>query len=114
MRVALVVPRSVDDDDVRRAVTATYRELVAAGHEVDCFVIGDPRLVDELEVEDRTRLCVVDDGFRSGTWATRAPAMARAVRQAMVRVAAGRLRAVVTRAQRHAEYDAFVQPRWER
>jgi hypothetical protein len=118
VRVALVVPRSLDDDDVRRAATTTYRHLVAAGHEVDCFVIGDPRVVGAFEVDagvgDRTRLCVIDDGFRSETWDGRAPVLARAAQQTMARVAARRLRALVTRANARAEYDAFVQPRWER
>jgi hypothetical protein len=114
VRIALVVPRSLDDDDVRRAATVTYRELVDEGHEVDWFVIGDPRVVDGLEVDDRTRLCVVDDGFRAERWEARAPAVTRAAQHAMVRVAATRLRALVARAQRRSAYDAFVQPRWGR
>jgi hypothetical protein len=44
VRVALVVSRSLDDDAVRHAATSTHRELVAEGHDVDCFVIADPRV----------------------------------------------------------------------
>jgi hypothetical protein len=114
VRVALVVPRSLDDDAVRRAVAATYRDLVGEGHEVDCFVVGDPRVVGELATDDRTRLCVVDDGFRSEHWEARAPAVTRAAQRAMARVAATRLRTLLTRAHRRMPYDAFVQPRWDR
>jgi hypothetical protein len=114
VRVALVVPWSLDEDVVRRAATDTYRELVAEGHEVDCFVVGDPRAVDAFAADDRTRLCVVDDGYRSEQWEARAPAVARVAQQAMARVAAARLRTLVTRSHRRAAYDAFVQPDWDR
>ena len=113
VRVALVVPRSMEDVAVRRATATTYRELVAAGHDVDCFLVGDPRVAEALEAFDRTRLCVVDDGFRSEQWAARAPTVTRSAQQLMARVATARLRAVVARAHRRAAYDAFVQPRWE-
>jgi len=103
----------MEDVAVRRATATTYRELVAAGHAVDCFVVGDPRRVEDLEPGDRTRLCVVDDGFRSERWASRAPTVTRTAQQLMARVAARRLRALVARSHRRLEYDAFVQPRWE-
>jgi len=114
VRVALVVPRSLDDDAVRRAAEVTYRDLVGEGHEVDCFVVGDPRVVGEFGPDDRTRLCVVDAGFRLEHWEARAPAVARAARLATARVAATRLRTLVMRAHRRAAYDAFVQPQWAR
>ena len=112
MRVALVVSRSLDDDAVRHATTLTYRELVAEGHDVDCFVTGDPRVVGEFADQDRTRLCVVDHGYRAEPWEARSPAVARTAQRVMARVAAARLRALVTRAHRREAYDAFVQPRW--
>ena len=114
VRVALVVPRSLDDDAVRRAAETTYRDLVGEGHEVDCFVVGDPRRVEDLEPGDRTRLCVVDDGFRSERWAPRAPTVTRTAQQLMARVAATRLRTLLTRAHRRMPYDVFVQPPWDR
>jgi hypothetical protein len=113
VRVALVVPRSMDDVAVRRAAEATYHDLAEAGHEVDCFVVGDPRAVEGFAGAERTRLCVVDDGFRSERWRGRAPAVAGVAREVMARVAVTRLRALVTRADRRAAYDAFVQPRWD-
>jgi len=113
VRIALVVPRSVDDAAVRRVAATTYRDLLAEGHDVDCFVVGDPRCAESLAAPDRTRLCVVDDGFRAERWQAGRPAVARAVQQAMARIAATRLRAVVARAHRRASYDAFVQPRWD-
>ena len=88
-----MVPRSIDDDAVRRAADVTYHDLVTEGHEVDCFVVGDPRVVSAFG-GDRTRLCVVDDGFRSEQWQAQAPAIARAAQQLMTRVAARRLRAL--------------------
>ena len=99
---------------MRRAAEVTYRDLVGEGHEVDCFVVGDPRVVDEFGPHDRTQLCVVDDGFRPEHWEARAPTVARAAQLAMARLAATRLRALVTRAHRRRPYDAFVQPRWDR
>jgi hypothetical protein len=113
VRVALVVLRSMDDAAVRRAAEATYRDLAAVGHEVDCFVVGDPRVVEGFAGAERTQLCVVDDGFRSEQWEGRAPAVVRTAREVMVRVAATRLRALVARADRRSAYDAFVQPRWD-
>jgi len=114
VRVALVVSRSLDDDAVRDAATVTYHELVAEGHEVDCFVMADPRAVDAFADGDRTQLCVVDHGYRAEQWEGRSAAVARAAHGVMARVAAARLRALVTRADRREAYDAFVQPRWPR
>ena len=112
VRVALVVPRSVDDDAVRDATLESYRALVTEGHEVDCFLVADPRSVDDFGDADRTRLCVVDHGFRAERWSGRPPGLARAVEVTCVRAATVRLRALVARAHRRAAYDAFVEPRW--
>jgi hypothetical protein len=110
VRIALVVPRSVDDDAVRRAALDVYHELTAAGHEVDCFVIADPNGVDGF-LEDRTRLCVVDQGFRRERWSNRSPALTRVVERASIRAAGMRLNTIVARAHHRLAYDAFVQPR---
>jgi hypothetical protein len=104
----------VDDDAVRRAALETYRDLVAEGHEVDCFLVADPHTVEHFGDASRTRLCVVDHGFRAERWSDRSPGLARAVERAAVRAATTRLRALVARANRRAAYDAFVQPRWPR
>ena len=111
MRVALVVPRSVDDDGVRSAALEAYRDLVADGHEVDCFLIADPKGVDGFGGAERTRLCVVDHGFRRERWSNRSRALGRTVERASVRAATLRLNAIVARAHQRAAYDAFVQPR---
>ncbi len=114
MRVALVVSRSLDDAAVLHAATLTYRELIVEGHDVDCFVMADPRFVGEFADGDRTQLCVVDHGYRAERWEARSAAIARATKRVMARVAAARLRALVTRAHQCEMYDAFVQPRWPR
>ena len=101
----------MDDAAVRDATIATYRDLVAAGHDVDCFLVADPRRLDAF-TGDRTRLCVVDHGFRAGRWAQRPPAVASAAEAVMVRAARRRLRAMVGRSNRRVPYDAFVHPRW--
>jgi hypothetical protein len=111
VRVALVVPQSVDDDAVRDATIATYRDLVAEGHDVDCFLVADPRSLDGFGDDARTRLCVVDHGYRAERWSRCSPLLARAVERASLRAATKRLRALVARADRRAAYDAFVQPR---
>ena len=102
----------MDDDAVRSAALDTYRELVAEHHEVDCFLVADPRALDGFDDDARTRLCVVDHEFRSERWAGRSPAIVRVAESVMVRVAAMRLRRLLARANRRARYDAFVQPRW--
>jgi hypothetical protein len=114
VRIALVVPRSMDDDAIRDAAAETYRELVAEGHDVDCFVVADPSTVEGFTGEARTRLCVVDHGFRSEQWSRRPPTIASAAEAVMVRVAASRLRALLARADRRAGYDAVIEPRWSR
>jgi hypothetical protein len=113
VRIALVVPRSMDDDAVRSAAIATYRDLVAEDHEVDCFLVADPRGLDGFGVDARTRLCVVDHEFRAERWSNRSPALARVTEYLLVRVAALRLRRLLARANRRVAYDAFIQPRWQ-
>lgn len=109
-----MVPRSIDDDAVRRATLETYRDLVAEGHEVDCFLVADPRAIEGSDDVVRTRLCVVDHGFRADRWSDRSPALAGVVERASVRAAMLRLRALVARTDRRDAYDAFVQPRLPR
>jgi hypothetical protein len=101
----------MDDAAVRDATTATYRDLVAAGHDVDCFLVADPRALDAF-TGDPTRLCVVDHGFRADRWEHRPRVVTAAAEALMVRAAGRRLRAMVGRANRRVEYDAFVHPRW--
>src|SRR5262249_45172590 len=105
------VPRSMEDDAVRSAAVATYHELLVEGHDVDCFLVGDPSTLDGFG-DARTRLCVVDHGFRPEPWTDRAPMMGRSVERARVRMAAVRLHALLARADRRDAYDAFVEPRW--
>ena len=113
MRVALFVSGSSDDHAVYDAARVTYRELVAEDHDVDCFLVGSPTRLDGFAT-DRTRLCVVDSGFRAGRW-TRLPApIARLVRAGVVHGAERRLRGAFTRAARRAAYDAVVEPRRDR
>jgi len=100
------------DVAVRSAAVATYRDLCADGHEVDCFLVADPCGVDGFGDEARTRLCIVDPGFRAVRWSDRPPVLARAVERVAVRIAAIRLRGLVVRAGRRVKYDAFVRPRW--
>jgi hypothetical protein len=102
----------MDDDAVRSAALATYRELVAEDHDVDWFLVADPRALDGFDGDTRTRLCVVDHEFRAERWARRSPALARLAESVMVRVAVMRLRRLLGRANRRKRYDAFVQPRW--
>ena len=100
----------MDDDAVRAVALDTYRDLVAQGHEVDCFLVAAPGAVDGFGDGDRTRLCVVDHEFRAERWTNRSPALARAAESLLVRAAAVRQRRLLTRANRRAPYDAFVQP----
>ena len=103
----------MDDDAVRSAALATYRDLVAEDHEVDCFLVADPRALDGFGDDARTRLCVVDHEFRAERWSSRSPALARVTQSLLVRVAALRLRRLLAQANRRVAYDAFVQPRLE-
>jgi hypothetical protein len=112
VRIALVVPRSVDDDAVRSAAIETYRDLVAEGHVVDCFLVADPRAVDGFGDDARTRLCVVDHEFRAERWTSRSSSPARIAEALFVRAAAVRLRRLLARTGRRVSYDAFVEPRW--
>src|SRR5262245_3190710 len=104
----------MDDDAVRTAAIATYRDLVAEDHEVDCFLVADPRALEGFGDDARTRLCVVDHEFRAERWTRRSPALARMAHDLLVRVAALRLRGLLARANRRVAYDAFIQPRWQR
>jgi len=100
----------MDDDRVRSAVFGSYHDLVAEGHEVDCFLVADPCALDGFGEDARTRLCVVDPELRAEGWMSRSPALARVAASLHARVAAARLDRLLSRSNRRVPYDAFVQP----
>lgn len=109
MRIAFVTPEPWTIGGMPGVATQMARGLVAAGHDVDCFVTGDPAAVGGVDLVSREHLCVVDPGFRHRRWYSRRSLTAYGAELGLRAVASYDLARVLVTSHRRRPYDVVYR-----
>lgn len=109
VRIAFVTPEPWALGAMPGVATQVVRGLADLGHEVDCFITGNPASVARVDLGPREGLCVVDPGFRHGRWYSRRAITAYGSELGLRAVASYDLSRLLLTAHRRRPYDVVYR-----